>query len=328
MAQNNKKAAKKQTRAERRAAEAAAQRAREEQAAKERKQQTIIGCIVAVIVIVLLAVAGIAIWRSVNGSGDDDGSSDITIEEAYDQLQDVDVWPSKADEQGGILISRNGYDEGVDGVPTVAIYMDFLCPGCGNLNRTLDETLIEMMDAGQINLELHFMAFMDRYSTDDYSSRTANAALYITEHDDDPSHLLDFMANMYAEDFQPDEGSAYESVSNDDIREQAIAAGVSEEVADGMFEGEYYDWLDAIDTYTPLRSELFNVTGSLKGSMSTPTVTINGYFWDMNELSLADMDTVEGMLESLGLDADDVGDGSVLPSIGADGEPISVATGE
>ncbi len=326
MAQNTKKAAKKRTRAERRAAEAAAQRAREEQAAKERKQQAIIGCIVAVIIVVLLAVAGFAVWRSLNSS--DNSSSDLTIDEAYELLQEVEVSPSRADDQGGILISKDGYGTSVDDVPTIAIYMDFLCPGCGNLNRTLDETLIEMMNAGQINLELHFMAFMDKYSTDDYSSRVANAALYIAENDDDPSHLLNFMMNVYAEDFQPGEGSEYESVSNDEISEQAINAGVSEDVAAGMFGGEYYDWLDAIDTYTPLRSELYNVTGSLKGSMSTPTVTINGYFWDMNELTLADVGTLDGMLESLGLDADDVGNSDVLPSIGSDGEPISVATGE
>ncbi|MBW3082192.1 DsbA family protein [Bifidobacterium phasiani] len=327
MAQNNNKAVKKQTRADRRAAEAAALREQEERAAKERRQQTIIGAIVAVIVVVLVAVAGVAIWRSVHPSEDGGTSSNITIDEAYTQLQQVATKPSRADEQGGIVISNGGYGTKAEGAPTVAIYMDFLCPGCGSLHRELDDTLVEMMQAGQINIELHFMAFMDRYSTDDYSSRAANAALYITEHDDDPAHLLAFLQRMYAEDFQPEEGSAYESVSDDQIREQAIAAGVSEDVADGMFGGEYYDWLDAVDRYTPMRSELFNQSGSLKGSMSTPTVTINGHFWDLNDLTLADMTMYDGLLMSLGLDDADVGVAGVMPSIGADGEPISVTTG-
>lgn len=110
--------------------------------------------------------------------------------------------------------------------------MDFLCPGCGNLHRQLDADLQKMVDAGQINLDLHFMAFMDRWSTDEYSSRAANAAIYLAEHDSDPNHLISFLEKVYAEDFQPEEGSAYKSVSDAKIKEQMIAAGVSKDVAD------------------------------------------------------------------------------------------------
>ena len=79
--------------------------------------------------------------------------------------------------------------------------MDFLCPGCGNLHRQLDADLQKMVDAGQINLDLHFMAFMDRWSTDEYSSRAANAAIYLAEHDSDPNHLISFLEKVYAEDY-------------------------------------------------------------------------------------------------------------------------------
>ena len=118
-----------------------------------------------------------------------------------------------------MLISKDGYGKSVEGAPTVAIYMDFLCPGCGNLHRQLDEDLQKMVDAGQINLDLHFMAFMDKWSTDDYSSRAANAAIYLAEHDSDPSHLITFLEKMYAEDFQPEESSNYKSVSADQVKE-------------------------------------------------------------------------------------------------------------
>lgn len=57
-------------------------------------------------------------------------------------------------------MSKNGYNKPVEGVPTVGIYMDFMCPGCGNLNRNLDQDLVKMMDAGQINIDLHIMSFM------------------------------------------------------------------------------------------------------------------------------------------------------------------------
>lgn len=325
MAQGNKKIEKRQSRADRRAAQAAAERAAALKAAKERKQQTIIGCIVMAIIVVLAIIAGIAIWRATHP---ENTTAQISVEEAYDKLQQIETKPAHVDDKGGILISKNGYDTAVDGAPTVSVYMDFLCPGCGNLNRELDPTLIALMQAGQINLDLHFMAFMDSLSTDDYSTRAANAALTIASNDDDPSHLLAFISNMYADDFQPEEGDAYKSVSDDQIREQAIAAGVSADVADAMATDTYSTWLDAVDTYTPRRKELFNTSGSLKGSMSTPTVTINGHFWDLNQLSFADMTMTDGLLTSLGLAEDEVGQEGVMPSIGADGKPISVTTGE
>ena len=250
MAQNDKKIEKRQSRAERRAAQEAAEKAAAEQAAKERKQQTIIGGIVIAIIVVLVAIAGFAIWRATHPVS---ATPKISAEEAYSQLQEVKTKPRYADDQGGIAISKDGYGTAVDGAPTVSIYMDFLCPGCGSLNRQLDPTLVSMMEAGQLNLDLHFMAFMDRYSTDDYSSRAANAALTIVDNDDDPSHLLTFLSNMYADDFQPEEGSAYESVSDEQIREQALAAGVSEDVADMLVTDAYSPWLDAVDTYTPKR---------------------------------------------------------------------------
>lgn len=206
--------------------------------------------------------------------------------------------------------------------------MDFLCPACGNLHRQLDADLQKMVDAGQINLDLHFMAFMDRWSTDEYSSRAANAAIYLAEHDSDPNHLISFLEKVYAEDFQPEEGSAYKSVSDAKIKEQMIAAGVSKDVADKAFGRDYQEWLDAIDTYTPKRSELWHQSGSYKGSMTTPTVIINGKYWDMDQLTTAQTTVKDGLLESIGLKDSEVGVAGKMPSIGAKKGPISVTTGE
>lgn len=326
MAQN-KQSEKRNTRAKRRAAEEQAARERAEQAAKERKQQTIIGAIAVAVIVILIVVAGIAIYGSIRKKAATDG---ISVDTAYSQLQAVKTKPAAADDKGGIQMSKDGYGASnkIADAPTVAIYMDPLCPGCGQLNRDIDPTLIELMNAGQINLEIHPMSFMDRYSTDEYSSRVSNSILYIAGNDSDPNHLLKYLANIYAEDFQPGEGSDYKSVSDDALKEQAIAAGVPQKVADAAFGREYQDWLDAINLYTPKRSELWQITGSLKGSMSTPTVTINGNFWDRNQLSLAGLDTKSGLLESLGITENQVGKEGEMPSIGATGKPISLTTGE
>ena len=125
-------------------------------------------------------------------------------------------------------------------------------------------------------------------------------------YDDDPDHLMSYLSNIYAEDFQPGELSNYEPVSNAKLEKQAVKAGVSEDVAAAAFSGknEYLDWLTASNNYTILRPELFNSSGAF----SSPTLTINGEYWDLKQLTLADTNMVDGFLKSIGLDADQVGE--------------------
>ena len=96
-----------QTHTERRAEQRAKAQARAEQQAKERKQQTIIGVIVIAVVVVLLAVAGVAVYRSLHPqtSGGESSGADLTVEQAHEQLKTLDSRPTHADDEGGILIS-------------------------------------------------------------------------------------------------------------------------------------------------------------------------------------------------------------------------------
>lgn len=307
----------------RRQAEAAEQQARAAQAAKERRQQTIIGVIVAAVLVVLIVIAGVAVYRSTHPSANNSSStSSEDATSAKDTLASSPAKPSVTDDEGGILISADGYDKPVKDVPTIGIYMDFMCPGCGSLNQNLDKDLAKMADAGQINLDLHFMSFMDRFSTDEYSTRTANAALYIADHDPDPDHLLKFMSNLYAADFQPDE-TAYEPISDEKIAQRAVDAGVDKDVANKAITRQYDDYLDAVNTYTPTREELWSTSGSTKGSMSTPTVTINGRYWDLHDAKVTSKDSLtDALCEAIGLKPADIGVKGDLPSIGADGKAL------
>lgn len=315
MAPADKKADKRRSRADRRAAEEAAAKAAAEKAAKERRQQTTIGIIVVIIVAALLIGAGTVLYRSW-------AAKHVSTEEvsaAYSQLENVKDKPTRADDQGGILFSKDGYGKKIAKAPTVELYMDPLCPGCGGVNRSLDPTLTKLVEAGQLNLDLHFMSFMDVSSTDDYSTRAAGAAVYIAEHDDDPAHLMAYLQNIYAEDFQPGEASAYEPTGDDKLREQAIKAGVSKDVADKAFDGTYHDWLAAINNYTPKKKELWNA----QGGFSTPTIRINGKYWSVSDASVAGLDLPTALLKAIGLDENQVGT-STMPSIGAKGEPQSL----
>lgn len=315
MVQADKKADKRKTRADRRAAEEAAAKAAAEKAAKERRQQTTIGIIVVIIVAALLICAGTVLYRSW-------AAKHVSTEEvnaAYSQLENVKAKPERADDQGGILFSKNGYGKKVKNAPTVEVYMDPLCPGCGAVNRSLDPTLTKLVKAGQLNLDLHFMSFMDASSTDNYSTRAAGAAAYIADHDDDPMHLMAYLQNIYAEDFQPGEASAYTPTTDAMLKEQAIKAGVSEEVAGKAFDGTYHDWLAAINNYTPKKKELRNS----QGGFSTPTLRINGKYWSVSDASVAGLDLPAAFLKAIGLNENQIGT-STMPSIGAKDEPLSL----
>lgn len=303
-------------RSQRQARLEATREVQEEQAARERRQQTLIGVIATLIVVALLAVIGLVYWNTHKPV------KHVSVQEAYQAVQKVSDKPSEATDKGGFVISKNGVAKPVKGAPTVEIYMDFMCPGCGALHRSLDSELISLVKAGQINLEIHLMSFMDPYSTDEYSSRTGTAATYIAQHD--PDHLLAFIANLYKKDFQPDE-SNYKPVSNAKIKEQAVAAGITPGMADKALKGEYKAWLKALDTYTPLRKELWDTSGQAKGQMSTPTVVINGTYWPMENLDKAGLDYAAGLNKALGLTKDQVGREGVLPGIGATGKPKSLS---
>lgn len=318
---DQKRQAKRATRAERRAAEARAEAIQAEQAARERKQQTMIGAIVIAIIVVLVAIAGFAVYRAMHQESQNAAQS-MTVDEARDKIDEVETKPAKANDKAGFLISSKGYGDPVDEAPTVGIYMEPLCPGCAAVNRQLDPTLIAMMESGQLNIDLHFLNFQNNKSSDDYSNRAFNGAIYIAEHDDDPQHLLEYLSNIYAEDFQPGELSNYTPTSNAKLQEQAEKAGVSKEVAKAAFNGknEYVDWLTAANNYTILRPELFND----KGGFSSPTLTINNQYWSTSNVSLADMTLKDGFLKAIGLSADQVGKEGALPSIGAKGKPIDL----
>ncbi|WP_033493599.1 DsbA family protein [Bifidobacterium biavatii] len=275
--------------------------------AAERRQQTIIGMLTVAIIVSLLVVCGVALYRSMAANRSATMDAPQSEQAARDALRKIKVKPSFADDQGGILVSKNGYGSKVDGVPTVGMYLEPLCPGCALVSRTLDPTIKRMLDAGQINLDLHFMTFQDYKSSDEYSTRAFNAAVTIAQRDPNPDHLLGYLMNIYREDFQPGELSEYHSVTDDQLKQQALDAGVDSTTADAAFDGRYRyrSWLKAADDYTILRTELY---APGKNGFSTPTVTINDRLWQMDGSDLKN-----SFLTAVGLDENEVGNSAVKP---------------
>lgn len=141
---------------------------------------------------------------------------------------------------------------------TVVVYEDFLCPACRAADERLGATYDDLVERGEIALEHRPIAFLDRYSTDRYSTRALNAAACVV--DRSPTAYPAFHDALLAA--QPAEGGP--GLTDDRLvalAEQAGASDVSSCVADLSFE----DW-----------TRRTTDAASRAGVNATPTILVGG----------------------------------------------------
>jgi protein-disulfide isomerase len=143
---------------------------------------------------------------------------------------------------------------------TITAYEDFQCPACKEYEDANSAQLDAWIAAGQVKVEYHPIAFLDRASTDDYSTRALNAAAAVL--DLAPAGFAKFHAALYAE--QPAEGGA--GLSDARLVELAVAAGAPEARAKAAIDGlTYRAWTAKVTE-----------AASKAGVNSTPTVLVDG----------------------------------------------------
>ncbi|WP_084128890.1 thioredoxin domain-containing protein [Demequina sp. NBRC 110055] len=192
--------------------------------AQERRTAAIIG--VSVIAVILL-FAGVVYF--IVRSGD------------VPELDAADA-PTGADLSGGIPISSDAI-AGVAGPEDAArldVYLDFMCPICGQFEETNGEDIDAMIADGSVALYVHPISILDRYSNGtNYSTRAANAAATVA--DAAPEHFMEFQTAMFEN--QPAENT--EGLSDSEIADIAVGVGVPQEVADTFTDGEFTKWVIA-----------------------------------------------------------------------------------
>ena len=144
---------------------------------------------------------------------------------------------------------------------TVVVYEDFMCPYCGQFEAATRSTLQKKVDAGKVRLEYHVLNFLDRSSTTDYSTRSANALAVVLD-TSGPTVAKKFHDLLY--EHQPQEGSA--GLSDAQLVDYAVQAGAPRAaVQTGVKNRTYEQWVK-------------NVTdqASKDGVNGTPTVKIDG----------------------------------------------------
>jgi protein-disulfide isomerase len=144
------------------------------------------------------------------------------------------------------------------GPVTVDVYLDFMCPVCKQFEDQSGTTLDKLVAANKIKLVYHPVAFLDRASTTEYSTRSSASAACAA----DAGKLAPYVAELYKQ--QRPEGSA--GLSDDELVSAAKTAGITDPAfATCVKNGKYRDWTAHVTD---------QAVG--KGVNATPTVLVNG----------------------------------------------------
>ena len=141
----------------------------------------------------------------------------------------------------------------------IVVYEDFLCPFCGQLEKTVRDQLDAAVEAGEVSVEYRPLGFLARI--DDYSPRSANAFAVVLDAAG-PEVAKAFHDLLF--DNQPSEKGPFPS--KDDLVDLAVQAGATEaDVRSGIEDMTFEGWVDAA-----------NDAASQAGVNSTPTVLVDG----------------------------------------------------
>lgn len=155
--------------------------------------------------------------------------------------------------------------------PTVAhirLYIDYLCPWCGQFEAANMEQMKDWMSTGAAVVEFHPIALLTSKSVGtQFSLRAANAAACVANYS--PDKFLSFNSKMFAN--QPEEGT--EGLTDAEIVAIAYNAGASSSVESCVKDMDFKAWVQAA-TQRALDGPLPGT--KVKKVEGTPTILVNG----------------------------------------------------
>lgn len=150
-----------------------------------------------------------------------------------------------------------------EGSNTLDLWFDFYCPHCQQFEAAYGETVDEMLEAGELTLNLYPVALdgLNNASGTDFSKRSANAMYCVAE--TTPEAAYPFMQALFATNPAGPGQTDEELIA---LAEEAGAGDISECVSDGTYIG----FVEEQTSQLPTNPET--------GSAGTPTVILNGEF--------------------------------------------------
>ncbi|MBT0567240.1 thioredoxin domain-containing protein [Williamsia sp. CHRR-6] len=146
---------------------------------------------------------------------------------------------------------------------TLTVIEDFQCPICKDFEATYGDAITQLQVTPGLTIEYKPIAFLDRASTTEYSTRAGSASLCVAEATAGSGNYdtwLKFHNVLYAN--QPAENSA--GLPNSKLKELAASAGAPASVNSCIDNVDYKKWL---------ARQTAKVLPTIQG---TPTLLLNG----------------------------------------------------
>jgi protein-disulfide isomerase len=144
-----------------------------------------------------------------------------------------------------------------DAPATIDLYLDFQCPACAQYEAQTGATIDELVASGQAKVVYHPVAYLNRFSSTQYSSRSSAAAGCAA----DAGVFPRFAQLLYAN--QPPEGGA--GLPDEQLVALGTQAGAGTDFGTCVQEDRYADWARSVTD-----------AASQAGVTATPTVLVNG----------------------------------------------------
>ncbi|MEO6826303.1 MAG: thioredoxin domain-containing protein [Microbacteriaceae bacterium] len=251
--------------ARREAAREKARALREAQKKKDRRNRVLLQGGIGVAVLAVLAIVAFVIVTSIRppASGPKNMASDgIVIGKGLKAIPTAALSPNAS--------PVPSIPDSTASVVNIRTYIDYLCPYCGQFEKTNAKQLADLAKSGAGTIEVHPIALLTSHSQGTkYSQRAANAAACVANYS--PDQFYAFHISLFEN--QPQENSA--GLTSKKLKDMVKAAGaknlssIDSCIDDGKFNGWVQSATDrAISDPIP-NSDLKKFTG-------TPTVLVNG----------------------------------------------------
>lgn len=176
----------------------------------------------------------------------------------------------------------------------VTVYADYMCPACGAFEQQYGTMLENYVGAGDIELEIYPLNFLDGASLGaKYSTRSANTFACVVEEQPDVAFKLH--TRLLSPEVQPQEGTT--GLSDDQLLSEAEAAGAKltpelrkcvKDVQFGSFISANYKSASETGIKGLAKGALMlssdgvnpQPEGEPQRLVSTPTVIVNGQQWN------------------------------------------------
>ncbi|MGN9808295.1 DsbA family protein [Micromonospora sp. BQ11] len=209
----------------------AARVVREQLARERRRKRTLWISVAAVAVLVVAGLIGWSVFRS-------------------QQTDEFTAPPGANDARTGIVLGS--------GPVTIDLYEDYLCPACKQFQQFSGDTVNQLVDQGKARVVFHPVAYLDRFSTTEYSTRSSAASGCAAE----GGKFREFTDALFER--QPPEGGA--GLSDDQLIDIGVGVGLDrDDFGSCVRDGKYEAWTEHVTA----EASRANITG-------TPTILVDG----------------------------------------------------